>query len=377
MSEYQHILFRAIDRPVDAKNLTYMRQQSTRADITPLSFENVYEFGDFRGDAEEMLRRGYDLHLHYANFGIRKLLIRLPNGLPAPLAWKNYSAEDSLTFIKDGDGPGGCLAINPYFEAGEQEDLWDLPELMDRLVPLREELLNGDLRPLYLAHLGVACDDNHDPETTCEAPVPAGLATLTAAQTALAELYALDANLIAAASQESLPLPRGERGETQYAAWVVEQNETIKNAWLTALLSNDEASIRAEILAQYRADRDAVLWQTTEPNRTIAQLLETADRIKRQGHARDAAKAARQRTKALSAMAADPNQVLRETEKLVAERMTKSYRKASELLAELRAALAGTDRHHLAEQQAQKLRAANPSLRLLNTELRRQGFEKH
>ncbi len=24
-------------------------------------------------DADEMLRRGYDVHLHYANFGIRKL----------------------------------------------------------------------------------------------------------------------------------------------------------------------------------------------------------------------------------------------------------------------------------------------------------------
>jgi hypothetical protein len=39
MSEYQHIAFRAIDGPVSDKNLKYMRQQSSRAEITAWSFE--------------------------------------------------------------------------------------------------------------------------------------------------------------------------------------------------------------------------------------------------------------------------------------------------------------------------------------------------
>ena len=77
MSEYQVVAFRAIDGPVSEKNLTYMRGQSSRAEITAWSFDNVYQFGDFHGNAREMLRRGYDIHLHYANFGIRRLLIRL------------------------------------------------------------------------------------------------------------------------------------------------------------------------------------------------------------------------------------------------------------------------------------------------------------
>jgi hypothetical protein len=45
-------------------------------------FTNEYHYGDFHGNAEEMLRHGYDAHLHYANFGIRRLMIRLPAGLP-------------------------------------------------------------------------------------------------------------------------------------------------------------------------------------------------------------------------------------------------------------------------------------------------------
>lgn len=64
MSEYTFVAFRAIDSPVTKANLEYMERQSTRAHITPWSFENEYHYGDFRGDAAEMLRRGYDFHLH-------------------------------------------------------------------------------------------------------------------------------------------------------------------------------------------------------------------------------------------------------------------------------------------------------------------------
>src|ERR1700692_2142331 len=101
MSEYQRIAFRAIDGPVSEEKLEYMRRQSSRAEITPWSFDNSYEYGDFRGDAVEMLRRGYDLHLHYANFGIRKLLIRLPHGRPALEAAKPYLGKDAVQFLQD------------------------------------------------------------------------------------------------------------------------------------------------------------------------------------------------------------------------------------------------------------------------------------
>jgi hypothetical protein len=113
MSEHQRVAFRAIDGPVSEKNLEYMRRQSSRAEITPWSFDNEYHFGDFGGDAAEMLRRGYDLHLHYANFGIRRLLIPLPHGLPDVEAAKPYLGKDSVEFVQDKQGPGGILSNEP------------------------------------------------------------------------------------------------------------------------------------------------------------------------------------------------------------------------------------------------------------------------
>ena len=374
MSEYQYVAFRAIDNPVSEKNLEYMHRQSSRAEITPWSFENEYHYGDFRGNAEEMLRRGYDIHLHYANFGIRKLLIRFPHGLPDARAAKPYLAKDSLRFLKDKKGSGGILSIEPYHEPGDLDDLWGFDAILDRLVPLRAEILDGDLRPFYLAHLVIACDGEHDPGATREAPVPAGLGELSDGQRGLAELYGVGDELIAAAAQESLPIPARVDSAIDYAEWLCGQQETAKNAWLATLMADPRSVVRAEILAKYRTDRRVPAWPTTQPNRTIAQLQTAAAEIARESQRKATATAARQRAKKLVNMAADPARTLRKTEQLVAERTMAAYRQVGELLADLREALSDGDRSGVADKQAQKLKTANPQLCRLLAELRRHGF---
>jgi hypothetical protein len=374
MSEFQRIAFRAIDGPVSEENLEYMRQQSSRAEITSSSFDNEYHFGDFRGNAEEMLRRGYDLHLHYANFGIRKLLIRLPHGLPDVKAVKPYLDQDALQFLKDKRGPGGILAIHPFNEPGELAELWEFDALLDRLVPLRAEILDGDLRPLYLAHLAVASDGNHDPEEAKEGPVPAGLDKLSDAQRALAEFYDLSSSLIAAAAQDGPPLAEPGDVGSEYAAWLQSLPPATKDAWLAQWLTDPRAGVRREMLAAFRQSRNATLWPTSRRDRTIAELLATAAKIHEEATRKAAAKAAAQKAKQRAAMAADPTPTLRETEKLVAQRGTDAYRKTATLLAELREALAGSKQAGLAEQQAQKLKKSHPTLSQLTSALRRQGF---
>ncbi|HZK82612.1 MAG TPA: hypothetical protein VFC46_16125 [Humisphaera sp.] len=274
MSEYQYIAFRAIDAPVSEKNLEFMHGQSSRATITAWSFENEYHFGDFHGNAAEMLRRGYDFHLHYSNFGDRKLMIRLPNGLPDAKAAKPYFEKDSFHFLKDKQGVGGTLCIEPYYEGDHLDDLWELDSsFLDRLLPLRIEIIAGDLRPLYLAHLAIASDSNHDPDETKDAPIPAGLKKLTAAQRALAELYGLSKALIAAAARNSPPMPDRVASENQYAAWLQNQPEATKNEWLHKLMEDPKAAVRREILADYQKNLAIPGWPTVSIDRTISEIL--------------------------------------------------------------------------------------------------------
>ncbi len=374
MSEYQYVAFRAIDGPVTEKNLRYMEQQSTRAEITPWTFDNEYHYGGFHGNALEMLRRGYDIHLHYANFGVRKLLIRLPQGLPDARACKPYIGSDSLEFLKDKQGPGGTLAVEPYQESGDLEDLWDVDLILERLSPLRAEILDGDLRPFYLAHLAVACDSNHDPEETTEGPVPAGLDSLTDAQRALAELYGLDKALISACARQSPPLPTRTGGAKQYSNWLGKQSAAAKDAWLGSIMSDLHSAARSQMLAQYRSDRKVDAWPTTASSRTLAQLLAEAKEIRSAAKQKAAKAAARKREKRLAEMAANPDATLRKTEQLVAERNRDAYERAGKLLADLREALAQSGRATLVDKHVQKLKAANPTLRTLTSELRRRGL---
>jgi hypothetical protein len=375
MSEYQYVIFRAIDRPVSPEDLKFMRKQSSRADVTAWSFENEYHYGDFGGNAKEMLRRGYDLHLHYANFGERTLMIWIPDGLPDEAACRPYFGKESLEFVKDKDGPGGILVIEPHHEPGDLDDLWDFGPLVERLLPLRAEILGGDLRPLYLAHLAVAGDMNHDPEETEEGPVPAGLDRLTDAQKALCELYQLSDPLITAAAQEAPPMAAGDddAGAAQ-AAWVKDVPAARKDEWLTRLITDSEGAVRREVAAAFRKARPASTWPTVVRGRTIAELEALETELAKVAERRAADRAARERAKRLAKMAADPSDVLRKAEELVATRSGEAYTKVGRLLAELREALAGTERASLAEEHARALRDRNPTLRLLVSELRKKGF---
>lgn len=374
MSEYQRVAFRAIDGPVSKKNLEFMERQSSRAEITPWAFDNEYQYGDFHGNALEMMRRGYDIHLHYANFGTRSLFIRFPNGLPNAAAVVPYLAKDSLRFIKDKYGSGGILSIDPCHEPGELEDLWEFDELLDRLIPLRAEILEGDLRPLYLAHLAMASDSNHDPENTKESPVPAGLGRLSDAQQALAELYGLDDSLLAAAARSIPPTVTQSDPRKEHADWLAGQAEATKDAWLIQLMSDPCSAVRSEILARFSNGRQPAVWPTVRRGLTIAELRLAAAEIQQRADQKAVEKVAREKVKRLAKMAADPENVLRELKPLTEQRTQSAYRQIGNVLAELRESLIGKNQSNLAEQFAQTLKRENPTLRILISELRRQGF---
>jgi hypothetical protein len=247
--------------------------------------------------------------------------------------------------------------------------------LFERLLPLRAEILEGDLRPLYLAHLAVACDGNHGDEEK-EPPVPAGLDKLTPAQRALAELYEISEALIAAAARNTPSLPEREDSAKQHAAWLARQPEATKTAWLAQLMADPRSAVRSEILTEFQKSQRSPPWPTVALGRPIAELRARAEEIQCDSNRRKAEAAARQRAKKLAGMAADPTPTLRKTEQLVKQRSVDAYRQIATLLADLREALAGSAHADLPEQQARKLKKDNPTLRMLVSELRRKGFLK-
>jgi hypothetical protein len=375
MSEYQYVAFRAIDGEVTGKDLEFMQKQSSRAQITPRSFENEYHHGDFRGNAEEMLRRGYDIHLHYANFGIRKLMIRLPGGFPDPKAAESFLTGDGCDVIEDQQGPGITLEISPFYEAGELEDVYDVDTVIDHLAPLRAEILEGDLRPLFLARLAVVCDMNHAPDEETEGPIPAGLKTLTSAQKSLVDFYGIDPYLIEAVAAKAPNLPaKGDRS-SDLVDWLRSQSPEQKDRWLLELIQGEPGPLRRQIRAEFNQHSATPAWPVVEGARTIAQLQTEAEELRTQAKLKSAAAAAKKRDQELAKMAASPDRYFEKAKSLIEEFNTDSYAEASKILADLREALSASGQAERCQQFVMQLAHAHPTKHSLRSALKKAGFE--
>jgi hypothetical protein len=61
MSEYQYVVFQAVDRPLNDKELAFAERQSSRADVSRWSLSCDYHYSSFRGDVDGLLRRAREL----------------------------------------------------------------------------------------------------------------------------------------------------------------------------------------------------------------------------------------------------------------------------------------------------------------------------
>ena len=149
MSEYQYYEFAAVDRPLGARDLDALRGLSTRAHITPTSFVNTYEWGSFKGDPRRLVERYFDAFLYLANWGTRELIVRLPARLIDPEIAQRYCSGDAVSAWHTGDH----VIVAAVSEDEEGDFEWGAEGVLASILPVRAELLAGDLRALYLLWL--------------------------------------------------------------------------------------------------------------------------------------------------------------------------------------------------------------------------------
>ena len=81
MSEYQYYHFQVLDQPLNEQQMRELRAISTRAEITPTSFINTYNFGDLKADPRELMRTYFDAHVYVANWGTHRFMLKIPRDL--------------------------------------------------------------------------------------------------------------------------------------------------------------------------------------------------------------------------------------------------------------------------------------------------------
>jgi hypothetical protein len=278
VSEYQYYEFLAIDRPLDEQQLEEVRELSTRARITATSFTSEYEWGDFRGDPVELMERYYDAHLYVANWGTRRLMLRLPRALLSLETAEQYGIDPDVTVHASGEHV--ILDLNSEDETGDGDEEDWAQDSLTAIVGIRAELAAGDLRPLYLAWLAAygawERDENafdEDEENELEPPAPAGLGTLTAPQRALADFLRLDPYLLTVAAQGSPPVAAADDDPGKLATWIKDLPAADKDTLLRRVAEGHGAQVQLELQHRFRGEHPTT---DTRPRRTVADLLDAA-----------------------------------------------------------------------------------------------------
>ncbi len=224
MSEYQRYEFMTIDKPLTKVQLDAVAGLSSHIEVSATHAIVEYNWGDFKYDPIKVLREYFDGFLYWANWGSPRFALRFPHGaLPGDLI-ENYDYDEFVTFTQHPDYD----ILDIHFAEMEPPDEWTEYEL-GSLIPIRDELMDGDLRALYIAWL--ACqpmfedyddedeegDEEYD-ETAGVPPVPPALGKPTAAQLALVELLRVPEEVFVAAAQYSEAAK--SKAKDDFVAWV-------------------------------------------------------------------------------------------------------------------------------------------------------------
>lgn len=362
MSEYQYYEFLAVDRALNERQLAELRALSTRARITPTSFVNTYQWGNFRGQPSRMMEAYFDAFLYFANWNARELMIKLPARLLSIETVTTYCSGESASAWVAGEH----LIIDFVCESEEGGYDEDGEGWLASIIPIRGDLAAGDLRALYLGWLlsvqaGGLADDEVEP------PVPANLTRLTASLRSLVDFLCIDEDLLAVAAAGSEESQVERLSDDDLARCIEDLPVAEKNMLLQRMIRGDGAHLRAELMRRLRPESNGPT-ATGARRRTVAELLAATD-ARRQERARQAAeriareRADRERSSAiarekrLDALALREDEAWQRVQMLIEARKPAEYDEAVRLLKDLKEVGGRRGRSEAFDQRVLQLRA--------------------
>jgi len=343
LSEYQYYEFQAIDRPLTEKEMAELRLFSTRARITPTSFVNEYNWGNFKGNPDMWMEKYFDGFLYLANWGTHILKLKLPAVLLDPQIAQKYCGCDSA-FVSEKNGKVVLSFVSENEEAEWVEDEGSLASL----ISVRADLKRGDMRALYLGWLLCAQGGELDDEDESP-PVPPGLEQLSASLDSFIEFLRIDRDLIHVAAQASAPLEDMTLKIDELKIWIARLPAEEKDDVLARLMVDGDQPLVSKLLQRYLKgyDHPGERANDTAARRTAGDLLRAAKEYAEERRRMEADKRAREkaqrereaaiaRAKYLDKIAGREPQLWAKVDALIATRQPKSYDHAVKLIIDLR-----------------------------------------
>ena len=339
MSEYQYYEWQSLERPLTAAEQAAVNGLSSHIDVTSGQAIVTYNWGNFKHNPIQVLAKYFDAFLYIANWGTRRLAFRFPAGLLDAKALEPYCDEYHVQIKAVGD----VQVLE--FELSEEEgfDEWmEQRGLLSTLGRLREDILQGDLRALYLAWLKAMSlesdhyeEDEEDPDNFFndpEPPLPAGLKQLTPPLKALADFFEIDPFLISAASAQSPDL--SPSGQTDFAPLISHLTRQECDDFLLKIANAEPGAVAALRKKLLSFGSSAPRPETAA--RTFGELLHTAEKLSQAEFRRQAEAGRKKHIAEMQELAKHEARTWQEIENLLQTGTTaRNYEDATALLSRL------------------------------------------
>jgi len=312
MSEYQYYEWQIIDRPLTETEQAAVNKLSSHIEVSATQAVVTYQWGDFKHDPRRVLARYFDAHFYWANWGTRSLMFRFP--LEADLsALEPYCMDEAITLEQLENGQ--VLELMMDDEQGEFEEWETVEHGLSPYTRLRNDILHGDYRALYIAWLGTLRQRRHDPELAdeLEPPVPPGLKTLNAALKRLAELFGVDTHLLHAAAAASGELQPTNEDDLRRA---VEQLPRAVCDELLLRLARGETGVAVALQRRLQPYLKKPTHRNPAP-RTTGELMEAVKQVKQAARQRQAEAARKKHLAEMEALAQREPQAWQEVERII------------------------------------------------------------
>lgn len=331
MSEYQYYEFQVLARPLTASEQTYISSFSSRVQLTSRSAIFTYSYGDFRGEPKELLDKCFDLMLYMANWGTRQLVFRLPKSLINSSVFQPYCISEQITVATTSNSV--ILDIN--IDDEEYRDWIEGEGWLTKLAQIRDDILQGDLRALYLAWLkatSILIDE--ESEDFLEPPMPTNLKKLPAHLETFIEFFDIDQDLVAGAAE----LSTSRKSEIEpLEEWIYALSAQEKDKFLLKVVEGDP-NVRLELLNRLRE-----LFKSPEnpssvniQRRTFSELLGISQQQAQRRHEQELLAAQQEKVRKLEALALKEESVWLEVYRLIELKQSKRYEQAVAYLVDLR-----------------------------------------
>lgn len=337
--EYQYYEFQAIDRPLTKAERDYVRSLSSRVKPTATRAVFTYSHGDLPENPLSILEKCFDAMLYIANFGSYQLAFRFSKSAVNVAALESYCVDNVIEVSTTEKSV--MLNLEIHEEEGgswiEENNNW-----LSGLLPLRQAIMQGDYRVLYLTWLQAAAVSEDLEEDAQEPPIPPNLQKLDPPLQSFIDWLEMDQDLIAVATQAS---PSQEQSQDPFPEWINSLSEQEKTQLLLEIIEGDSA-VASELRARLRqkfAQVPETSSGTSDERRSFSQLRELADQHRSHRKAKEKAAAQAERRQYLESLKSKQAQIWETINALIARKQAKSYEQAIQHLVDLRdlAALEG------------------------------------